>query len=149
MGIKEEAERVNKYLDENMPDFNDVTLEQFEEILHGARVFNIMLVFHWLDANNAPKIFDKYTLRWDMKRRGFNLESTEESREEAKMILDYHIGSEYEGEMDLNYFIRWFEKGIKIDPEYPFEWMKENLDRFDERMLNYARSRAKDRGKEL
>lgn len=67
-------------------------------------------------------------------------ESTDETREECRMVLDYHLGSEYDGELYHQYFIRWFDKGKKIDKEEAFIWLKENKNRFTPEMIKYAQS---------
>ena len=64
--------------------------------------------------------------------------STEETREECRMILDYYLGDKFDGEVYHQHFIRWFDKGRKIDRYEAFEWIKENKDRFDGDMLKSA-----------
>lgn len=67
-------------------------------------------------------------------------ESTEETHDECRMILDYHLGSEYDGEIYLEHFIRWFDKGKKIDKQEAFIWLKENKDKFTPDMIRYAQN---------
>lgn len=83
-------------------------------------------------------------LRMEQAKRQLEKEakfvSTEESREECRMILDYYLGEYYEGELFQEHFVRWFEKGKKIDRFEAQKWLKENKDRFDPNMIKYAQT---------